>query len=195
MYWYVIQLWKSWVDYYRKQQHQELKMLIRLSIISGLICLIICSTIVFMCFLIPVGLYFAINLTNLTTRIVKLTSYLSVCLSVCLSICLFICGSKSLCWTLAAFLDSWLFTQSIGLFGRGMSPSQGRYLHTEQHKQNKHTQTSMPWVWFEPKIPVVLKHIEAKIHKLRNSKCSLSVFCISYTLYATSDAAAAGRKL
>jgi hypothetical protein len=36
-------------------------------------------------------------------------------------------------------------------FGRGISLSQGRYLHTGQHK---HTQTSMPQVGFEPTIPV-----------------------------------------
>jgi hypothetical protein len=34
---------------------------------------------------------------------------------------------------LAAFSVSWSYTQSIGLFGRGISPSQGHYLHTEQH--------------------------------------------------------------
>jgi hypothetical protein len=33
-------------------------------------------------------------------------------------------------WTLAAFSVS----QSVGLLGRWISPSQGRYLHTEQHK-------------------------------------------------------------
>jgi hypothetical protein len=32
-------------------------------------------------------------------------------------------------WPLFQFLD--LFTQSVGLLGRGISPSQGRYLHTE----------------------------------------------------------------
>jgi hypothetical protein len=31
------------------------------------------------------------------------------------------------------------FTKKVGLLGRGMSPSQGRYLQTEQHKQNKRT--------------------------------------------------------
>jgi hypothetical protein len=36
--------------------------------------------------------------------------------------------------------------QSLGLLGRGISPSSGRYL-TQTH--NKHTQTSMPWVRFE----------------------------------------------
>jgi hypothetical protein len=31
------------------------------------------------------------------------------------------------------------YTQSVGLLGRGIRLSQGRYLHTEQHKQNKRT--------------------------------------------------------
>jgi hypothetical protein len=52
-------------------------------------------------------------------------------------------------WPLFQFLD--LFTQSVGLLGRGISPSQGRYLHTGQ---NKRTQTSMHQVEFEPTIPV-----------------------------------------
>jgi hypothetical protein len=41
--------------------------------------------------------------------------------------------------------------QSVGLLGRGISPSQGRYL---TQIQNKHRQTSIPWVGFEPTIPV-----------------------------------------
>jgi hypothetical protein len=55
---------------------------------------------------------------------------------------------------LAAFSDSLSFTQSVGFHGRGNSPSQGRYLHTGQHKQNKGTQTSVPQVGFEPTIAV-----------------------------------------
>jgi hypothetical protein len=43
---------------------------------------------------------------------------------------------------------------SVGLLGRGISPTQGRYLHTEQHQQNKHTQTSMLRVRFESMIPL-----------------------------------------
>jgi polyferredoxin len=35
-------------------------------------------------------------------------------------------------WPLFQFLN--LFTPSVGLLGRGIRPSQGRYLHTEQHK-------------------------------------------------------------
>jgi hypothetical protein len=37
-------------------------------------------------------------------------------------------------WILAAFSVSYSYTQSVGLHGLGISPSQGRYLHTEQHK-------------------------------------------------------------
>jgi hypothetical protein len=44
-------------------------------------------------------------------------------------------GSTALCWALAAFSDSWSYTQSVRLLGRGINPSQGLYLHTEQHKQ------------------------------------------------------------
>jgi hypothetical protein len=49
---------------------------------------------------------------------------------------------------LQPFVGPWLhlnfvifFTQTVGLLGWGISPSQGRYLHTEQHKHriNGHT--------------------------------------------------------
>jgi hypothetical protein len=43
-------------------------------------------------------------------------------------------GSTAFCWALVSFWVSWSFTQSLGLLGRGISPSHGRYLHTEQHK-------------------------------------------------------------
>jgi hypothetical protein len=65
----------------------------------------------------------------------------------------FISGSAALCWALAAFSVSWSFTQSVGLLRSEISPSQGRYIHTEQHKHNKRTQTPMPCVGFEPTIP------------------------------------------
>jgi hypothetical protein len=42
--------------------------------------------------------------------------------------------------------------QSVGLLGRGIGPSQGRYL-----TQNKHKKTSMPRVGFEPTISVFEK--------------------------------------
>jgi hypothetical protein len=52
------------------------------------------------------------------------------------------------------FFSFLIYTQSVGLLGPGISPSQGRCLHAEQHKQNKRTQTSMSQVGFEPTIPV-----------------------------------------
>jgi hypothetical protein len=46
---------------------------------------------------------------------------------------------------LRRFFSFLIDTQSVGLLGRGISPSQGRYLHTEQHKHriNSHRH---PWV-------------------------------------------------
>jgi hypothetical protein len=35
---------------------------------------------------------------------------------------------------LGRFFSFLIYTQSVGLLGRGISPSQGRYLHTDQHK-------------------------------------------------------------
>jgi hypothetical protein len=47
-----------------------------------------------------------------------------------------------------------LITKTVGLLGRGISPPQGRYLHTGQHKQNKRPhRCPWLWVWFEPTIP------------------------------------------
>jgi hypothetical protein len=46
------------------------------------------------------------------------------------------------------------FTQTVRVFGRVMSPSQGRYLYTGQYKRRINThKTSMPWVRFEPTTP------------------------------------------
>jgi hypothetical protein len=50
-------------------------------------------------------------------------------------------------WPLFCFL---IFTRSVGLLGRGISQSQGRYLHT----QNSTNTESMPQVGFEHTIPV-----------------------------------------
>jgi hypothetical protein len=49
------------------------------------------------------------------------------------------------------------FSQSVGLLGWVIRPSQGFYLNTWKHKQkiNAYThQTSVPWVGFKPTIPV-----------------------------------------
>jgi hypothetical protein len=50
-------------------------------------------------------------------------------------------------WTLATFSVSYSYTQSVGILGRGISLSQGRYLHTEQHKHriNAHRHPCLDW--------------------------------------------------
>jgi hypothetical protein len=55
-------------------------------------------------------------------------------------------GSTAVCCALASLSVSWSYTQSVGLFGRSISPSQGSYLHTGQHK---HIHTSMSRMEFE----------------------------------------------
>jgi hypothetical protein len=90
-------------------------------------------------------------------------TYLSVCLSVYLSIYLSIYGSTALV-DLGRFFSFLIYTQSVGLLGRGISPSQGRYLHRTTQTQNKRTQTSMPRVGFELTIPVFEQ--EKTVHDL-----------------------------
>jgi hypothetical protein len=58
-----------------------------------------------------------------------------------------ICGSTALVDLGCPLSFLILFTQSAGILGRGISSSQGRYLHTGQHKQ-----TSIPSTRFEPTI-------------------------------------------
>jgi hypothetical protein len=67
----------------------------------------------------------AIFFQNCNLYSIHLSIYLSVCLSVCLSMALQPFAGP---WPLFSFL---FFTQSGGLLGRGISPSQGRYLHTQ----------------------------------------------------------------
>jgi hypothetical protein len=48
---------------------------------------------------------------------------------------------------LGRFFSSLIYTLSVGLLGRGISPSQGRYLHTGQHKHriNAHRHPCLEW--------------------------------------------------
>jgi hypothetical protein len=55
---------------------------------------------------------------------------------------------------LCRFFSFLIYIHSIGLLGRGISQSQGRYLHTGQHKQNKRIEIFMHRVGFKHTIPV-----------------------------------------
>jgi hypothetical protein len=77
-------------------------------------------------------------------------------------------------WTLAAFSVS--YTQSVGLLRRVISPSQSRYLHTEQDKQNKRTHTSMTRVGFEHTISVFER--AKPVHALDRAATVISSFSI-----------------
>jgi hypothetical protein len=56
-------------------------------------------------------------------------------------------GSRALCWGLCRFFSFLSHTQSVRLLGRGISPSQGRYLHTGQnkHRINAHRYPFVEW--------------------------------------------------
>jgi hypothetical protein len=75
------------------------------------------------------------------------TACLPLYLSTYLSIDASIHGSTALV-DLSRFFNFLIYTQStVGLLGRGISPSQGRYLYTEQHKHriNAHRHLCLGW--------------------------------------------------
>jgi hypothetical protein len=71
---------------------------------------------------------------------------------------------------LGRFFSFLIYTQSVGLLGRGINPSQGHYLHRTTQTQNKRTQTSMPQVRFEPTIPVLER--AKTVHALDCGHCA-----------------------
>jgi hypothetical protein len=83
------------------------------------------------------------------TQFSPASSYFPLYLSIYLSIY----GSTALV-DLGRFFSFVIHTQSVGLLGRWISPSQGRYLHREQHKHriNAHRHPCHP-VGFELTIP------------------------------------------
>jgi hypothetical protein len=85
-------------------------------------------------------------------------------------------GTIYLSMALQSFLlDVGRFFSFFILYTVGRTPwtgdqsSQSRYLHTEQHKQNKRTQTSMPWMGFEPTIPAFER--AKTVHSLNRDHC------------------------
>jgi hypothetical protein len=49
---------------------------------------------------------------------------------------------------LGRFVSFLIYTESAGPLGRGISPSQGLYLHTEKkHRINAHEHPCLEWEW------------------------------------------------
>jgi hypothetical protein len=78
-------------------------------------------------------------------------------------------GSTALRWALDAFSISLSYTQSVELLGRGISPSQGRYLHTEQHKHriNAHNTDIHALSWIRTHDPSVRVSEDSSCLRLR----------------------------
>jgi hypothetical protein len=98
-------------------------------------------------------------------------------------------GFTALCWDMPAFSVSWSYTQTVGLLEPGIGPSQGRYLYTGQHKENKRTETSMPQVEFEPTIPVFewakTVHALVRAATVIGKTCNYQVYKLVKTLKST----------
>jgi hypothetical protein len=56
-------------------------------------------------------------------------------------------------WNASFHFSFYILGHSVGLLGRGISPSQDRYLKRIIQKQNKYRQTSTPRMGLEPTIP------------------------------------------
>jgi hypothetical protein len=67
------------------------------------------------------------------------------------------------------------FTQMVGLLGRVMSPSQGRYLHTEE----THTQTSMPLSGIRSHDPSVRASEDSSCLRPRGHRHRRAILCIN----------------
>jgi hypothetical protein len=78
------------------------------------------------------------------------------------------------------------YTESVGLLGRGISQSQGRYLHTGQYKHriNTHTQPCLKWDW-NPR-PLVFKRAQT-VHALHRTVTMIDLTSISSTKYLSTN--------
>jgi hypothetical protein len=79
-------------------------------------------------------------------------------------------------WRLLQFRN--FFTQTVELLGRGISPPQGRYLHSEQHTHriNAHRYPCL-WMEFEPTIPAFERAKTVHFLDRATSVIGLSVLC------------------
>jgi hypothetical protein len=89
---------------------------------------------IYLCIYVSIYIFIYLSMYLSIYLSLYLSMYLSISRSIYLFIYLSIYSFTVLCWTLTAFSVSWSFTQSVGLLGREISPSQIRYLHKGHHK-------------------------------------------------------------
>jgi hypothetical protein len=85
-------------------------------------------------------------------------------------------GNLSLCspLDLGRIFSFLIYTQSLGLLGQGISPSQGGATYTQKTQtRNKRTQTSMPWVGFEPTI--LMFGLAQTVHRLDSAATVIAI--------------------
>jgi hypothetical protein len=81
------------------------------------------------------------------------------------------------------FSVSWSYIQSVGLLGRGISQSQARYLHTEQHKHRikAHRHPCLEW---DSKLMIPVFEWVKTVHALDRAATVLNYFCIYLYFFA-----------
>jgi hypothetical protein len=82
---------------------------------------------------------------------------------------------------LGSFSVSWSYTQSVGPLGRGISPPQGLYLHTEQHKHriNAHNTYIHALSGFRTRDPSVRASKDSSCLRPRSQYDLLPIPCIN----------------
>jgi hypothetical protein len=104
-----------------------------------------------------------------------------------------------LCVVLGRLFSYLIYTQSLGLLWRGISPSLDHYLHTRTATQTqiKRTKTSVPRVGLKPTIPAskrAFRHFGYSDNKNENRKFITQLF-VFYPLFFIGDELSVSLKL
>jgi hypothetical protein len=101
----------------------------------------------------------------------------------------YIRSSYSYTYSVEVFIFLWIYTQSVGLVGQVIVPSQGLYLNTGHHKHRKTHTTSMSEFGSEPTITA--SEQTKTVHALDRATTvtgahafTVFLFCLKYTIFA-----------
>jgi hypothetical protein len=93
-------------------------------------------------------------------------------------LCLSIYGSTAIV-DLGRFFNFLIYTQSVGLLGRGISPSQGHYLHTVQHKHRISSQRHPCLEWDSKPTSSVFERAKT-VHALDRAVTVIGTTCCTF---------------
>jgi hypothetical protein len=114
-----------------------------------------------------------------------LTNHLSYSLSFSLFFLFLPLWSMGHPWNASFHFSFLILKQTVGLLGRGISPSQSYYLRRTTQTQNKHTQPSMSWVGFEPTIPAFER--EKTVHALDRASTVVYIWTVTLSKWRSNQ--------